>query len=124
MRVRVRDLRPYFDVVGMGLVPDGPAMRERPVIVCLHGGPAFDHTLSKHLLAPLSDVAQLVFLDQRGCGRSDDCDPRLWTLDTWIEDVPAFCEALELSRPILLGSRSPGLSPWASRRAIPSCRRS
>jgi pimeloyl-ACP methyl ester carboxylesterase len=27
----------------------------------------------------------------------------LWTLDTWIEDVPAFCEALELSRPILLG---------------------
>jgi proline iminopeptidase len=30
-----------FDVVGMGLVPDGPVMRERPVIVCLHGGPGF-----------------------------------------------------------------------------------
>ena len=38
--VRVGDVQLYFDVAGMGLIPDGPVMRERPVIVCLHGGPA------------------------------------------------------------------------------------
>ena len=37
MRVRVGDVGLYFDVVGMGLVEDGPSMRERPVVVCLHG---------------------------------------------------------------------------------------
>jgi proline iminopeptidase len=40
MYVRVRDTRLYFDVAGMGLVRDGAEMRERPVVVCLHGGPA------------------------------------------------------------------------------------
>jgi hypothetical protein len=28
MRVQVRDVRLYFDVAGMGLVPDGAVMRE------------------------------------------------------------------------------------------------
>ena len=94
MRVSIGDVRLYFDVAGMGLIPAGPTMQDRPVILVLHGGPAFDHTLSKHLLAPLQDVAQVIFIDQRACGRSDDCSPALWNLDTWIADVPAFCSAL------------------------------
>ena len=57
MRVSIGDVRLYFDVAGMGLIPAGPTMQDRPVILVLHGGPAFDHTLSKHLLAPLPDVA-------------------------------------------------------------------
>ena len=36
MFLRVGDTRLYFDIAGMGLVPDGPTMHERPVIVCLH----------------------------------------------------------------------------------------
>jgi pimeloyl-ACP methyl ester carboxylesterase len=40
MRVSVGDCRLYVDVEGPGLVPDGPAMRERPTLVALHGGPA------------------------------------------------------------------------------------
>lgn len=103
MRVQVVDVRLYFDVIGAGLVPDGPAMRERPVLVCLHGGPGFDHSSLKPVLSPLADVAQLVFLDQRGNGRSDRSAPDRWNLDTWIDDIHAFCEALELERPILLG---------------------
>ena len=103
MRVQVGDVRLYFDVIGAGLVPDGPAMRERPVLVCLHGGPGFDHSSLKPVLSPLADVAQLVFLDQRGNGRSDRSTPDRWNLDTWIDDIHAFCEALELERPILLG---------------------
>lgn len=103
MRVSIGDVRIYFDVVGMALVPDGPRMRERPVLLVLHGGPAFDHTVNKHLLAPLQDVVQVVFIDQRACGRSDDGPREKWTLDTWIDDIPAFCSALELEHPILLG---------------------
>lgn len=103
MRVDVRGVRLYFDVVGAGLVADGPVMRERPVLICLHGGPGFDHSTLKEGLSPLADVAQLVFVDQRGNGRSDRSTPERWNLDTWIDDIPAFCEALEVERPMLLG---------------------
>lgn len=109
MHVRVGDVRLYFDVVGMGLVPDGPAMRERPVIVCLHGGPGFDHSSIKPYLAPLSDYAQLVFYDHRGQGRSDPSTPERWNLDTWIDDLRGFCDALGLERPVLLGQSFGGI---------------
>ncbi len=103
MRVRVRDVCLYFDIAGMGLVPAGAVMHERPVVVCLHGGPGFDHSMLKPYLTTLSDVAQLVFVDHRGNGRSDTSTPEHWNLDTWIDDMPAFCSALGIERPILLG---------------------
>jgi proline iminopeptidase len=58
MRARVGDVRLYFDVEGMGLVPDGPTMRERPTIVSLHGGPGSDHSMLK--LAPLHKTRRAV----------------------------------------------------------------
>src|SRR5712691_7761082 len=93
----------------MGLIPDGPVMRERPVLLCLHGGPGFDHSMLKTSLAPLADVAQLVFLDHRGQGRSDESTPERWNLDTWIEDVVGFCEALGIERPVVLGQSFGGV---------------
>jgi proline-specific peptidase len=99
----------YFDVAGMGLVPDGPTMRERPIVVCLHGGPGYDHTSLKHYLAPLAEDAQLVFPDQRGQGRSDESSPDRWNLDNWIEDVRGFCEVLGIERPIILGQSFGGM---------------
>jgi len=109
VRVAVGDTHLYFDVEGMGLVPDGPTMRERPVVVCLHGGPGFDHSMVKTALAPLADVAQLVFPDHRGQGRSDPSEPARWNLDTWIDDLRDFCEALGLERPIILGQSFGGI---------------
>lgn len=109
MRVRVGDVRLYFDVVGMGLEPQGPVMRQRPTILCLHGGPGFDHSSLKPYLAPLADVAQVVFLDHRGQGRSDESTPDSWNLETWIEDVRAFCETLEITSPVILGQSFGGM---------------
>jgi proline-specific peptidase len=109
MRVQVGDVRLYFDVAGVGLVAEGATMRERPVILCLHGGPGFDHTMLKPYLLPLADLAQLVFLDQRGNGRSDGSTPERWNLDTWIGDVPGFCAAVGIERPILLGQSFGGV---------------
>jgi pimeloyl-ACP methyl ester carboxylesterase len=87
----------------MELVPEGPTMRRRPIVVCLHGGPGFDHSTLKPFLGPLEDVAQLIFLDHRGQGRSDESTPSRWNLDTWIDDVAAFCDVLGVERPIILG---------------------
>lgn len=109
MRVRVGDVRLYFDVVGSGLVPEGRTMRERPVVLCLHGGPGFDHSFLKHWLTPLADQAQLIFLDHRGQGRSEESTPERWNLDTWINDVRHFCDALGIERPILLGQSFGGI---------------
>ena len=109
MRIRVGDVHLYFDTAGMGLVPDGPEMRERPVVICLHGGPGFDHSTLKAHLTPLAEHAQLVFLDHRGQGRSDESTPERWNFDTWIDDLRGFCEALEIERPVLFGQSFGGM---------------
>ncbi len=110
MRVQVGDgTRLYFDVAGMGLVPEGRTMRERPVLLCLHGGPGFDHSLLKSALAPLDAVAQAVFPDHRGQGRSDESTPERWNLDTWIQDVVDLCDTLEIEHPVILGQSFGGV---------------
>jgi hypothetical protein len=43
-------------------------MRERPVVVCLHGGPGFDHSTLKPHLAPLAEHDQLVSARSRHPG--------------------------------------------------------
>lgn len=95
----------FFDVEGAWLDPEGPWMRERPTVVLLHTGPGLDHSLYKEHLGPaLAQDAQVVYLDQRGAGRSDWSSEEYWTLDTWVEDLAQFCDALELQRPTLLGT--------------------
>lgn len=110
MRVALRDgTRIYFEVIGRGLVPDGPTMRERPTVLLLHGGPGFDHTGLASIFEPLADTAQLVLLDHRGQGRSDGDDPAQWNLARWVPDIAEFCEALELDGPIVLGQSFGGV---------------
>lgn len=102
--------RLYVDIDGAGLVPDGVTMRQRQTILFLHGGPGMDHSLFKSSrLAELSDVAQLVFYDHRGQGRSDRSDPSEWNLDQWADDVVALCDALEITDPIVYGASFGGM---------------
>ncbi|HEV7941585.1 MAG TPA: alpha/beta hydrolase [Solirubrobacteraceae bacterium] len=103
MRVNIGDVKLFFDVEGCSLVTDGPRMRERPTLLLLHGAGG-DHTEYKPYLSQLADCAQVVYLDQRGCGRSDPSSPEKWSIKTWAADVHAFCEALEIERPVVLGS--------------------
>ena len=81
MRARLRDTEIYFDVEGMGLVPDGAAMRELPPAFLIHGGPGGDHTGFKPVFSPLATRMQLVYFDHRGQGRSAKGDPASYTLD-------------------------------------------
>lgn len=97
------DIELFYDVSGPALVADGDRMRERPVVVGVHGGPGLDHSIMKSALGPLTEHAQVVFYDQRGHGRSDHGVPGDWNLRTWATDLRDFCDALGLVRPIVLG---------------------
>jgi proline iminopeptidase len=103
MRLAVTDTELYFDVEGAGIVLDGPAMRERPTLVALHGGPGFDHTYFKPWLSPLIDTAQIIYLDQRGQGRSGRPPMETCSPEQMADDAAAFCRALGIERPVVLG---------------------
>jgi pimeloyl-ACP methyl ester carboxylesterase len=103
MRIAIGDVRLFFEVEGEKLTVDGTAMREKPSLLLLHGGPGFDHSLFKPRCAKRRDQFQLIYLDHRGNGRSDRGSPSGWRLEQWADDVQAFCNALELERPAVLG---------------------
>jgi pimeloyl-ACP methyl ester carboxylesterase len=103
MKIDIGGVSFFFDAEGAKFVPDGPDMRERPTLVLLHGGPGFDHSHLKPAHSELTDVAQCVFLDHRGNGRSDRCTPETWNLAQWGDDVYEFCRALGIEKPIVLG---------------------
>jgi pimeloyl-ACP methyl ester carboxylesterase len=104
MRIEIAPgVRLFVDIDGFGLVPDGPAMREKPTLLLLHGGPGFDHAGFKPAFSQLADIAQIVTYDHRGHGRSDRRPTSEWTLDTWADDVVRLCAALGIERPIVLG---------------------
>lgn len=104
MYVDVNGTRLWFDVDGPALVPEGPEMRERPTLVLVHGGPGvWDHSYLKPNFARLTTVAQVVYLDLRGHGRSAWGDPADWSFEVCADDVRAFCDAIGVARPIVLG---------------------
>src|SRR5207302_3212698 len=76
MHVSVNGVRLFFDVEGAKFVPDGPVMREKPVLLMLHGGPGFDHSIYRPAYSALADIAQIVYLDDRGNGRSEGASRR------------------------------------------------
>ena len=104
MQVDVNGQRLWFDVEGLALVPDGPEMRDRPTVLLLHGEPgSFDHSYFKPDFARLSDIAQVVYLDLPGHGRSEWGDPASWSIETCADDVRDFCDTLGIARPVLYG---------------------
>ena len=104
MRVEVNGVKLYFDVDGEALTPDGDTMRERPTLILLHGGPGADHTIHKPAFSTLRNHAQLLYLDHRGNGRSDDGDPSLWRLEQWADDIAGLIKTLEIRNPVLCGT--------------------
>jgi proline iminopeptidase len=103
MRVEVNGTRLYFDVEGLALVPEGPRLRAKPTLILLHGGPGFDHAIYKPAFSALADVAQIIYLDHRGQGRSTGDDPAAWNLAQWGDDVKGFCDALGIEKPVVYG---------------------
>ena len=104
MHVEVKGTRLWFDVDGPVLVPQGPDMRARPTVVLVHGGPgSFDHSYFKPEFARLSQVAQVVYLDLPGHGRSEWGDPASWSFELCADGVRDFCDAVGIERPVVFG---------------------
>ena len=103
MRVEVNGVRLFFDVDGEKWTPDGPRLREKPTLIVLHGGPGSDHSGFKPYFTRFTDIAQVLYIDHRGNGRSDDGPPERQTLAQWGDDVADFCLALEIKKPVIYG---------------------
>jgi pimeloyl-ACP methyl ester carboxylesterase len=109
MHATVNGVRLFFDVEGAKFAPEGPAMREKPTLLMLHGGPGSDHSIYRPAYSGLADIAQIIYLDHRGNGRSEDGPQQGWNLAQWGDDVRSFCDALGIANPIVLGASFGGM---------------
>src|SRR5579863_7075377 len=120
MRAKIRDTEIYFDVEGIGLVPDGATMRENKVAFVIHGGPGGDHSSFKGPLTPLAERMQLVYFDHRGQGRSARGDPATYTLDENVEDMEALRQHLGLGPIVSIGTSYGGMVALAHAARYPA----
>jgi pimeloyl-ACP methyl ester carboxylesterase len=73
-----------------------------PLIV-LHGGPGLDHTHLRPWLDPLGEAFRVLYIDERGQGRSEPVDAGTLSLEVFAQDVDRLADAMELERFALLG---------------------
>jgi proline iminopeptidase len=91
--------RIYFKTLGRGV----------PLLV-LHGGPGADHSDFLPALQPLARGCQLVFIDERGSGRSERLkDPKGYTLTRMVKDIECVRQHLKLARLVVLGHSFGGI---------------
>ncbi len=109
----IRDTKLYFDVDGMGLVPEGDAMVAHPTAFVIHGGPGGDHSAFKSTFEPLSRQMQLVYFDHRGQGRSATGEPARYTLDENVDDMEALRRHLGLGKIVSIGTSYGGMVAMA-----------
>lgn len=109
MYAMINNTRLYFDVEGSELVQVNGEWKKKPVCFILHGGPGGEHLGFKPYLSPLSEHMQLIYLDMRGCGRSDRGPKSTYTLDNNIDDLEALRKYLGLEKVVILGHSYGGM---------------
>lgn len=72
-------------------------------ILCVPGGPGGNHSVFDAILEELSLYANLILFDPRGCGYSDESDPKFCTLEHYIDDIETVRQYFSINRLILLG---------------------
>ena len=89
-------------------LPDGYNLNVEEVgsgfpLIVLHGGPGMDHSMFRPYLDPLGDDYRVLYVDERGQGRSQRVDPTTLSLEVFARDVDLLAEALGLDEFALLG---------------------
>ena len=83
----------YYKIFGRG----------KPLVI-VHGGPGASHDYFLPYLTPLARHYQLIFIDERGSGRSQTLeDVSAYTVENMADDVEAVRQALGLGQVSLLG---------------------
>ena len=73
-------------------------------LVLLHGGPGASHDYFLPYLLPLARHNRLIFIDERGSGKSQKLeDPSGYTVENMVEDVETVRKALGLGKINVLG---------------------
>lgn len=103
MKASIRGTEIYFDITGTQLEIKDNQLYEKPVLFLIHGGPGGNHIHFKHDSIKLEEYAQLVFIDQRGCGLSKKDKKSNYTLENNIEDIEALRKYLGFSKISILG---------------------
>ena len=79
-------------------------------LVIVHGGPGLDHSYFLPQMEKLADAFELIFFDQRGCGKSTlHVDTASMTLDALVEDIDKVRDAYNLNTMNLMGHSWGGL---------------
>ena len=79
-------------------------------LVIVHGGPGADHTYFLPHLLPLARTHRLIFIDERGSGRSQRLqDASKYTVESMVEDIEDVRVALHLGKISLLGHSCGGV---------------
>ena len=83
----------YYKILGHG----------EPLMI-VHGGPGASHDYFLPYLLPLARRHKLIFIDERGSGRSQKLeDPAGYTIQNMVEDVESVRQALGLGKINVLG---------------------
>ncbi|MDH3268658.1 MAG: proline iminopeptidase-family hydrolase [Ignavibacteria bacterium] len=83
----------YYEEFGSG----------KPLMI-VHGGPGASHDYFLPYLLPLARHYRLIFIDERGSGKSERLeDVKQYTVENMVEDVEAVRKALGLGKMNLLG---------------------
>lgn len=83
----------YYQTIGHGA----------PLMI-MHGGPGASHDYLMPYLLPLARGNKLIFIDERGSGRSEKLeDTAQYTVENMVEDVESVRQALHLGKISLMG---------------------
>jgi proline iminopeptidase len=83
----------YYRMIGSG----------DPIII-IHGGPVLDHSYLLPQMDKLAENHQLIYYDQRACGRSSvEVDTMSMNLEGFVEDIELLRMALNLEDVTILG---------------------
>lgn len=95
-----------------GFIAGSPALaywkvgHKKQIIVVVHGGPAAPHNYLRPELDQLAKFAQVIYYDQRGCGKSQAADAYDWQLH--VDDLDRLLKTLAPKQKVFLMGSSWG----------------
>jgi pimeloyl-ACP methyl ester carboxylesterase len=113
MFVKVHELNMFYRVFrdnaeAQDLIPSLKTM------IVLHGGfGLIDHQIEVSHWREFSKLVQVVFIDQRGCGRTEGGTIEGYSLKKYGEDIFGFCQSLKIVKPIIAGISAGGMAIMA-----------
>lgn len=110
MFAQINGTKLFFDIDGAGWTVAGTELKEKPVCFILHGGPGGNHVNFKPYLDDLTEEMQLVYIDNRGSGFSEEGKQSTYTIENNVEDVEALRKYLGLNKILLLGHSYGGMT--------------